>query len=317
MPQVQTSSRSVRITTLLNGRRVKGIRIDVFAAPPSTGAPAEFSASTNDRGFAKVPLSLPGTYDIVATGNEGLRGELFLWASFENHKGPDAFSMNLEVDPDYAWLQTQLAAENDKAPTERVQDFTGVLEGPAGGTILGARIKIWKRDGPYGTPLAETESRQDGRFWAHLSDGTYVALFQEGGFRDRFVVFEVAKTEARSELWVSLILEVDAGLQYELTAARDKPPSERIQDFAGVLLDESGADIPGARIRIWKRGSEDEGPTVEAVSDQEGRFSAHLAEGTYIAVFRERGFRDQLVIFDIAKGDGAKEFQVTLRVGGC
>ena len=264
------------------------------------------------------PRLRPGSYNIVATGNQGLRGELLLDVSSADRGAPSAFSMSLYVDPNYTWLQGKLQATKTEAPAERVQDFRGVLDGPAGGAIPGATIKVWKRDGPFETPLAETESDQGGWFWTHLSDGMYVAFFHEGGFQDKFLAFDVAMTGARSELWVSLSLEVDAGLQQAIALAKDRPPSERIQDFAGVVRDQGEGPIPGALIRVLKMSSEDDEtpvPVVETASDQQGRFSAHLADGKYVAIFVEQGFKELVLMFEVAKGEGARELRVTMQIG--
>jgi hypothetical protein len=104
----------------------------------------------------------------------------------------------------------------------------------------------------------------------------------------------------------------------ELTTAAKTPVSTRLQQFSGVLIDPSGAPIPNADIVVMKtRSSDNPGLTIsELNSKEDGGFSEHLSEGTYVAVFRMNGFRTEVVAFELAN-DGLKDLRITMRIGGC
>ena len=60
-----------------------------------------------------------------------------------------------------------------------------------------------------------------------------------------------------------------------------KPPS---------VPDSSGADLPGAKIRIRKNGPEGRAFVLGHSADAAGHFSAHLSHGPYLGSFYSEGF---------------------------
>ncbi|HSS95717.1 MAG TPA: carboxypeptidase-like regulatory domain-containing protein [Terriglobales bacterium] len=100
-----------------------------------------------------------------------------------------------------------------------------------------------------------------------------------------------------------------------ITAPGDKPVTH-IQYFSGILVDQSGAPIPDANIVVSTIPSKGASETIELKSAADGKFSAPLAEGKYVAMFRSMGFRNEVVIFEIGK-DADKTLQITLRVASC
>jgi hypothetical protein len=104
----------------------------------------------------------------------------------------------------------------------------------------------------------------------------------------------------------------------ELTAATKTPVSTRLHRFRGVLIDPSGAPIPNVDIVVMKmRSGDNTGLTISEINSKEdGWFSEPLLEGTYVAVFRMSGFRNEIVAFEVAN-DGLEDLRVTMRIGGC
>ncbi len=68
----QESSRQVRISVILDGKPIKGARVDFY----SNGEAPRFSVFTNDAGLA-VPPALPvGNYNAVATTEDDVEKSL-------------------------------------------------------------------------------------------------------------------------------------------------------------------------------------------------------------------------------------------------
>lgn len=103
----------------------------------------------------------------------------------------------------------------------------------------------------------------------------------------------------------------------ELAAAEKMPIGNRLRDFSGTVQDESGAVVSGAEIDVLSKGSENKKYLAQIQSDHSGRFSTHLAEGTYIAFFRMSAFRTHIAVFEVVREAGSKDLLITLKVGGC
>ena len=72
--------------------------------------------------------------------------------------------------------------------------------------------------------------------------------------------------------------------------------------------------IPGANIKVVRRGSADKADALRLKSDANGHFSAQLTDGVYIAFFSSPGFRTEIVPFEVA-AQGEKEMLVKLQLG--
>jgi hypothetical protein len=94
-----------------------------------------------------------------------------------------------------------------------------------------------------------------------------------------------------------------------------EPTSEiRVQEFRGVVQDESGAVIQHAKIRVLRKSSDKE-DLAKTQSDERGQFSLHLDGGTYLAVFQVPGFKMQVVGFSVVK-DGWDAVRLTMEIAG-
>jgi hypothetical protein len=68
-------------------------------------------------------------------------------------------------------------------------------------------------------------------------------------------------------------------------------------------MDPSGAVIPRARIRIFRRGIEPTKVVETLQAGDAGEFEAKLDAGSYVASFSAQGFAAKLVGFEIVSPD--------------
>jgi Carboxypeptidase regulatory-like domain len=94
------------------------------------------------------------------------------------------------------------------------------------------------------------------------------------------------------------------------------PVTQHIREFKGRVGDPSGAFVPGALLRVFRKSSPTE-PVVKIKTDNEGAFAALLVPGIYVAFVSSPGFFKQIVGFEIGPSGEAKDLRVELRVGFC
>ncbi len=73
--------------------------------------------------------------------------------------------------------------------------------------------------------------------------------------------------------------------------------------------------IPRTKIRVISKKSPDHGDLAGTQSDERGRFSLPLHDGTYLAVFEFAGFKRQVLGITVAK-DGWDAFRLTMEISG-
>jgi len=102
----------------------------------------------------------------------------------------------------------------------------------------------------------------------------------------------------------------------ELQRLEKLPIRDHVQAFQGVVVDPSpfGAFIPSAKIRILRKGSEEEIVVLRLSADQRGHFSAQLADGLYIGFFYSPGFRTAVLPFKVTK-DGSGDLRIIMQIG--
>ena len=131
---------------------------------------------------------------------------------------------------------------------------------------------------------------------------------------------EVSKTSAihatAFEMKLAPVPSSVSSLDARLAIAEKTPVTQRIHEFNGLLLDPSGAAIPGAEIEIMRKGSKGES-VAKLKSDEAGRFVAPLDEGTYVAFIQMPGFRTEIVAFELAQNAGPRDLSISMRIGGC
>lgn len=107
----------------------------------------------------------------------------------------------------------------------------------------------------------------------------------------------------------------DPGSDSMLAAAEQQPITHRLQDFRGVVQDISGAVIPGAWINVVVKGTGGKNHAASLYADKDGRFSAHLAPGDYVAFIQSPGFKTSVVSFTITPTYSASPLLIVLNVG--
>ena len=100
-----------------------------------------------------------------------------------------------------------------------------------------------------------------------------------------------------------------------LSAAENRAPRERIQEFKGVVVDPSGPAVAGTLIQIFPKAARDDARTVKVTSDASGRFSAALPDGISAALFMSPGFRTEIVAFEITHAGAANGLGISLQIG--
>jgi hypothetical protein len=79
-------------------------------------------------------------------------------------------------------------------------------------------------------------------------------------------------------------------------------------------MDPVGADVSSAKIWVVRMTHQ---PSWEVValgaSDVNGKFSAQLPDGQYIAICSPEGFRTAIVPFEVAK-EGSGDLRITLQI---
>ncbi|HYL83167.1 MAG TPA: carboxypeptidase-like regulatory domain-containing protein [Candidatus Angelobacter sp.] len=131
---------------------------------------------------------------------------------------------------------------------------------------------------------------------------------------DYWIVSQVASRAAE------LCLRVEMSSKGETSSfSMDLVPNQRIageaiQEFRGTLVDANDARIAGAKIELFKMGSLQAAPVLQAESQQDGVFSGLLPEGQYLAIFTKFGFRPVAMIFEIAKNEKARDLRIAMQV---
>jgi len=97
--------------------------------------------------------------------------------------------------------------------------------------------------------------------------------------------------------------------------AQEVPVSEHLQGFKGVVKDPVGSFVAGATVRVFAKGETKHAAIVELRTDERGRFSALLPDGTYIALIQSAGFRTWFLTFKISKNGESKELEPFLILG--
>jgi hypothetical protein len=96
--------------------------------------------------------------------------------------------------------------------------------------------------------------------------------------------------------------------------AEEEPVKDRPETFNGTVYDPSGAGVSGVSIEVVRKGTQGKERVAQLESGSDGGFSAHLAEGGYVARFSMPGFQIALLPFEVTK-QGSGELRVILQLG--
>ena len=85
-----------------------------------------------------------------------------------------------------------------------------------------------------------------------------------------------------------------------LAAAEKSSISNQFSEFRGVVRDQAGGLIPAVSIDVVQLRRVGR-PTIRLNSDSQGRFSANLIDGDYVAFFSLSGFKEFIIPLTISK----------------
>jgi Carboxypeptidase regulatory-like domain len=192
----QESSRHVRVAVVLNGKPVKGVKVDFCRTAPE--GQACFSVLTGRDGTATLRALTLGDYQVFAVTADRLVADLYLHVS--NKRRVTSFSLDLTKS--FRAAQEAIAAAEKLPVREHVCEFRGTLQDPSGAPIPRADVEV-VRKGFEGKDVLWLKSDAEGRFSTQLADGVYVAIFYSQGFRTEIVPFEIT-AQGEKEMLVKL-----------------------------------------------------------------------------------------------------------------
>lgn len=197
------SSENIRVTTSVDGRPRKGVKVEIYRYRKAIDASPSFTLVTGEDGTVAPPALSPGKYWIVASAELNLKADLDLRV-FSRSKGKtSSFSMEL-VPSQFPTFEQRLAAAEGLPLKQQVQEFRGIVRDRSGATVPGVSIEIMRKGTQGKERVARLSSDKDGRFSTDLPDGKYIAFFSFSGFQAQFVPFEVSKMQGRGDLQIRL-----------------------------------------------------------------------------------------------------------------
>jgi hypothetical protein len=180
----QESSCNVRIAVVLEGKPVKGAKVEFCKTP---GDQSCVSVPANADGIATVHRLGAGNYYVVASIEDEVNDSLYL------HVGSSRKEASFSIDLSRSYRQSQvfMAAAAQLPVRDRVQGFRGSVQDPSGAFIQGVNIKIIQKGTDGKSDVVRLKSDATGHFSSPLADGIYIAFFAFAGFRSQIVPFEV------------------------------------------------------------------------------------------------------------------------------
>lgn len=151
-----------------------------------------------------------------------------------------------------------------------------------------------------------------------LQPGFYSVVATSGDNRRAEMLLHVSDSENKTSTFsMDLVAPEFPAKEQVLAASRKMPVSVRIQTLKGIVQDQSGAAVQGAVVQVFHKESGEKLATIELKTDENGKFSAPLGDGTYAVLVESQGFKIGTVIFEIARTGEAKPLQITLQIQSC
>jgi hypothetical protein len=205
------------------------------------------------------------------------------------------------------------------APRKSSQKVQLVLHGD-GGTQKGVSVEVYRYtlgSGEEAKPLISLTSDDAGEVTPlALPPGSYhlVALAEHNLRADLYLDVSRKLGKQMSSFVMNLVESQYPTAEQLWEAAERAPIKDRLESFSGTVLDPSGTKVSGVAIDVVRKGTEGKGRVAQLASGPDGRFSAALADGAYIARFCTQGFQTAFVPFEVTK-QGSEQLQVTLQLG--
>ena len=96
--------------------------------------------------------------------------------------------------------------------------------------------------------------------------------------------------------------------------AEQSAPSLRLRKLAVTVSDERGAVIPGADIKVYRRGTYRDKVVSVLKTNEVGHFEPPLEPGIYTIIIRMYGFESAFVVVEISPDGSESELHKTLQV---
>lgn len=100
-----------------------------------------------------------------------------------------------------------------------------------------------------------------------------------------------------------------------IATAEREPTVLRFREIRGVVLDPSGAVIPGASIDVIRKGGKANEPIAGLQSDPSGRFLIPVSDGDYFVLISSPGFTSRALQITVSASGSADDLQLILMVG--
>jgi len=123
--------------------------------------------------------------------------------------------------------------------------------------------------------------------------------------------------EAASAFPMELLPFTFHDTQSALRTAETMPVNEKLQEFKGVVEDQSGAVVPKASIWTIRRGDATNEKLTRIKADESRHFSSSLPGRIYVVLLQAQGFRKEILVFEIARDRQAKELHALVKVASC
>jgi hypothetical protein len=151
-----------------------------------------------------------------------------------------------------------------------------------------------------------------------LQPGFYSLVATSGDNLRSEMFLHVSDSEDKTSTFaMDLVAPQFPAKEQVLAATRRMPVSVRIQALKGIVQDQSGAAVAGAVVQVFPKEFGEKLATIELKTDENGKFSPPLGDGTYVVLVESQGFKIGAVIFEIARNGEAKPLQVTLQILAC
>jgi hypothetical protein len=201
------SSQEAHITIDLHGKPTTDVNLTV------TTLQSELVQvlSIDDSGLAVLPPLTPAKYLVTASAPENLGGSICVEISKKKSKQVSSFSLALKpLSPSSLSIEQMLAAAENSARSEHLQEFKGLVVEPSGMGVSGTVIQIFPRGARARDDARAVKAITDakGHFSAALADGIYTALFMTPGFETKIVTFEISAQGTANGLRISLQLGI-------------------------------------------------------------------------------------------------------------
>ena len=210
-----------------------------------------------------------------------------------------------------------------------------------GKPAMGAKVQVWRH---YSADSYVLDTDDAGR--AKLPDlpaGSYSVSASLGGNTAAVHIVDVCATACRENMFELTELAFDSlhgpiyaidrsalgmsqisidiapdktpGFKDVIVRAEQEPAAFTLRAFRGVVIDQTGAVIPGASVSVVSKRGEEIQLVSALATDSDGGFAARLDGGDYYVVIAAQGFCSQALHVVIAPQGSPERAEITLKVG--